>query len=164
MRVGAVDEPITRALRRSVLRPHLSPADPLPGDELNSADRVHLGALDDDGRLLSTCFIHRDPCPWLPDALPAWRLRQMATAPEARGMGYGAAVVGAAAAYARRQGARVLWCNAREYASGFYARQGFRTFGDVFTDKRHTIPHLRMWLELQPAAASSEAAGGARGG
>lgn len=145
MRVGVVDEARTRDLRRRVLRPNLPPDAPLPGDDL--PDGVHLGAEDDDGTVLCTCFVYADPCPWLP-GVPAWHLRQMATDEAHRNRGLGGAVVEAAAAYAAAQKADVLWCNARERAVPFYARHGFAGHGEVFTDERHTIPHLRMARNL----------------
>jgi GNAT superfamily N-acetyltransferase len=149
--VEVVDETRTRELRRSVLRPHLPVGAPLPGDDLT--DGVHFGAVDDDGTVACTCFVYPDPCPWRPDAT-AWHLRQMATQPDRRGEGLGAAVVEAAAAHAIAAGATILWCNARATAAGFYARLGFAAHGDVFTDERHVIPHFRMARELSAAPIS----------
>ncbi|HEU5265281.1 MAG TPA: GNAT family N-acetyltransferase [Jatrophihabitans sp.] len=142
--VGVVDEAATRELRRQVLRPALALTDPLPGDELSTV--VHLAAVDA-GTVVCTCFVYRDPCPWLPDR-PAWHLRQMATLPGRRGAGHGRAVVEAAAAHARDAGAEILWCNARETAAGFYQQVGFTVHGETFTDAQHRIPHRRMWREL----------------
>ena len=149
MRVEIVDESRTRDLRRRVLRPHLPPDAPLPGDDL--PDGVHFAAVGDDGAVLCTCFVYPDPCPWLPGE-PAWHLRQMATDERHRGQGLGGAVVEAAAGYTAGQGARVLWCNARERAVPFYARHGFARHGEIFTDERHTIPHLRMARNLTTAS------------
>lgn len=149
--VEVVDPARTRELRRSVLRPALGPDDPLPGDDLPGA--VHLGAVGADGTVLCTCFVYPDPCPWLPERTGAWHLRQMATEPAHRGQGFGAAVVRAATEHARALGAPVLWCHARETATGFYARLGFRAQGPVFTDERHTIPHRSMWLDLTEPSA-----------
>jgi GNAT superfamily N-acetyltransferase len=150
--VAVVDEARTRELRRSVLRPTLRPAELLPGDDVPGG--VHLGAVDADGTVACTCFVYADPCPWLPGR-PAWHLRQMATRPDRRGAGLGAAVVAAALELARAQGAEILWCNARETAAGFYERQGFERHGGVFTDERHTIPHVQMWRELRVAPTAS---------
>lgn len=146
MNVEVVDEARTRALRRAVLRPNLAPDAPLPGDELTTG--VHLGALDDDGTVLGTCYVYPDPCPWLPSRDAAWHLRQMATAEGHRGRGIGSAVLEAAVGYVADRGAHLLWCNAREPAVPFYQRHGFATHGPVFTDERHPIPHRRMWREL----------------
>jgi predicted GNAT family N-acyltransferase len=157
--VAIIDEQRTRELRRRILRPELPPDVPLPGDDVPTG--VHFGAVDDDGTVVCTCFIYPDSCPWLP-AAPAWHLRQMATRPDRRGEGHGAAVVEAAATHALAQGAEILWCNAREGAVGFYARLGFVGHGEIFTDERHQIPHLQMARPLtepggepNPAATSS---------
>lgn len=149
--VRVVDGPLTRELRREVLRPHLSWTDVLPGDDLPQA--VHLAAVED-GRVLCTCFIYADACPWRPDE-DAWHLRQMATAPDVQGRGRGRAVVATAMAYARERGASVLWCHARASAAGFYERCGWRRHGEIFTDAEHTIPHVRMWVPLEPGRAAT---------
>jgi GNAT superfamily N-acetyltransferase len=160
VRIDVVDEAVTRELRRRVLRPHLPPGAPLPGDDLRHG--VHLAAVDDAGTALCTCFVYADPCPWLPQR-SAWRLRQMATDERHRGEGLGAEVVELAARYAAAQGAQVLWCNARETAAGFYERVGFARHGAVFTDEHHPSPHVRMWRELSGDAVSSTTARGSAG-
>ncbi len=152
MWVGVVDPARTRDLRRSVLRSRFAPGQPLPGDEL--ADAVHLAACDDDGTVVCTCFVYPDPCPWLP-ARPAWHLRQMATLPGRRGAGYGRAVLDAGLDAARAAGAQVLWCNAREPATGFYRRAGFDVHGEVYLDAETGVPHRHMWRELFPTPTSS---------
>jgi GNAT superfamily N-acetyltransferase len=152
MRVGPVEPAATRELRRLVLRPHLAPDAPLPGDSLSAG--VHIGATDDAGRVVGTCLVYPDPCHWLsehPGAAHAWHLRQMATAPERRGTGIGSAVLAAAVEYVRARGAGLLWCHARESAVGFYARNGFTPHGELFIDAEHPIPHLRMYHELAGA-------------
>jgi predicted GNAT family N-acyltransferase len=151
--IGVVDERLTRELRRSVLRPNLRPGDPLPGDDLREG--VHIGATDEAGEVLCTCFVYPDPCPWQPDRDNTWHLRQMATAEGMRGRGIGGQVVEAAVEYAAGQGATLVWCNARERAVPFYARHGFVPHGEIFTDERHTIPHLRMCRELSGAPGTS---------
>jgi GNAT superfamily N-acetyltransferase len=133
VRIGVVDERLTRELRRAVLRPELPPGAPLPGDELDGG--VHFGAIDNDGTVLCTCFVYPDPCPWRPDVEASWHLRQMATVEGARGRGIGAAVLSAAVAYV--------------------AEHGFVGHGELFTDERHTIPHLRMYRELSAGSGSS---------
>lgn len=145
IRVEIVDRKLTRPLQRAVLRPNLAPDEPQPGDEL--VDAVHFAALADD-EVLSTCFIYPDPCPWRPDDDPAWHLRQMATADGHRGEGLGTAVFEAVLAYVGAQGGGTLWCNAREQAVPFYAQHGMTGEGTLFTDERHTIPHLRMWRHV----------------
>ena len=156
--VALVDPARTRELRRRVLRPHLPAGAPLPGDDL--ADTIHFGVVVE-GVVLSTCFVFVEPCPWRPDP-PAgrldWHLRSMATASEARGQGLGGAVLDAALEFARDHDGRLLGANVREPAIEFYRRHGLQGHGEVFTDERHPIPHLRMWRELaepDPSTTSS---------
>jgi len=61
-----------------------------------------------------------------PDGKPGeWRVRGMATAPEQRGRGIGAAILDALVEHARSQGATRVWCNARTPALRLYERAGF---------------------------------------
>lgn len=156
MRVGLIDGADSRELRRIVLRPQLGSDDPLPGDELTAG--VHIGAVDDDGTVVGTCFLYPDPCPWRPDGDDAWHLRQMATAPQRQGQGIGAAVLGAAVDYLERIGAPLVWCHARESAVPFYSRYGFQAYGTLFDEypvPGLPVPHLRMWRELSTGLTSS---------
>jgi GNAT superfamily N-acetyltransferase len=150
--VGLIDGADSRELRRLVLRPKLSPQDPLPGDDL--ADGVHIGAVED-GVVVGTCYVSPVPCYWRSDGSDAWRLRQMATAPDRQWQGIGSTVLRAAVDYVASVGVRLIWCHAREEAVGFYARNGFSGYGDIFLDPHHPIPHLRMARELSPASTSS---------
>ncbi len=139
----------TRELRRVVLRPHLPPGSPMPGD---GPDVVHIGALDtlNSGALASTCVIFAEPWPGpeLPevDASTGWRLRGMATDPALRGAGAGAAVLIGAQDYARERSCQVLWCQARESAVGFYLRAGWQGVGELFATE--IGPHLLMYRTL----------------
>jgi GNAT superfamily N-acetyltransferase len=146
--VEIVGPDLARELRRAVLRPQRSVQDVLPGDEL--PDAVHFAVLDPDRQAVGTCFVYAEACPWRPELLPAWHLRQMATAPGLRGRGIGSAILTAAVDWCTAQRGRLLWCNAREGAVAFYARHGFEAYGAIFTDERHTIPHQRMSRELVP--------------
>jgi GNAT superfamily N-acetyltransferase len=150
--VGLIDGADSRELRRRVLRPNLTPQDPLPGDELT--DGVHIGAVDGE-TVVGTCYVAPAPCYWRPDGVDAWRLRQMATAPERQGQGIGSAVLRAAVDHLGRIGVSLVWCHAREAAVDFYTRHGFRGYGEIFLDPEHPIPHLRMARELPPASTSS---------
>ena len=56
----------------------------------------------------------------------------MATEPDVRGAGYGAALVAACVEHAAASGGGELWCNARRGAVGFYRRMGFDVVSDEF--------------------------------
>ena len=120
----------TRPLRQRVLRPHQQAHELVfPGDE--DAASFHAGAFDARGELVGVATI-------VPEALAgheprgAWRVRGMATLPERRGQGVGAALLDACLAHARKQGGALAWCHARSSARGFYERHGFATEGDEF--------------------------------
>jgi len=139
VRVVQPDE--TVALRQRVLRPHQTI------DELRAQGdgRPGIGVYDD-GTLLACASVRDEPMPG--DPRPGdWRLRGMATAPDHRGRGYGAAALTAALDYARAHGAERVWCNARTPAKGFYERYGFATTGDEFHIEG-AGPHYVMWRQV----------------
>jgi predicted GNAT family N-acyltransferase len=151
--IRAVTAQEVRPLRHRVLRPGQPFAETVyAGDDW--PDTVHLGAFDGD-RLVAIASLYREP---RPDGSPAggWRLRGMATDPEVRGAGFGAAVLEAAVAHVVAAGGDELWCNARLAAVGFYRRAGFAVVGDEF-DVAGIGPHVVMTR----AVAGSPAAGGA---
>lgn len=139
----------TRPLRAAVLRPGQPPeALVYAGDEHPQA--LHVGAFEDE-RLVGIATVYPEPPPEAyRDAMPgggAFRLRGMATLPEVRGGGHGRELLEACFAHARAHGARVLWCNARVGALGFYRRMGLETIGPEF-DIAGIGPHYVMWREV----------------
>jgi GNAT superfamily N-acetyltransferase len=127
-------------LRRRVLRPGLPRESARFGEDDDPAT-FHLAAYAEDSPAVLACItVFPDPLPG--NAAPAaYRFRGMASAPEARGQGYGAAVLDAATAEAASRGAELLWCNGRTVARGFYERQGFDVLGEEFTIEG-VGPHL----------------------
>ncbi|WP_354700955.1 hypothetical protein DSM112329_01248 [Paraconexibacter sp. AEG42_29] len=128
--------PATRALRRAVLRPHESlmafAAHDEPGGEFVAAA---FAAADD--AVVAAGLV-------LPDGEPGgWRIRGMATAPEARGQGAGGAVLDALVGHALRAGATRIWCNARTPATNLYLRAGFLVVSDEF-ELPEIGPHVVM--------------------
>jgi ribosomal protein S18 acetylase RimI-like enzyme len=112
----------TRSLRQAVLRPHQT-LEQVAAEE--SEDAFAVGAFDGD-ELVGVGFV-------APDGEPgAWRIRSMATAPAARGMGAGTAVLDALVAHATAQGALRIWCNARSPARSLYERAGLRAVSEEF--------------------------------
>ena len=120
-------------MRRSVLRPHQT-LDELAAHE--SDDAFAVGVHDGD-ELTAVGFVVREGEPG------HWRIRGMATAPEARGRGAGAAVLRALVAHAEANGATRVWCNARVRAISLYERAGFRVVSDVF-EPPDIGPHVKM--------------------
>jgi GNAT superfamily N-acetyltransferase len=120
--VRSVEPALTRPLRQRVLRPHESL------EELASHEPpgVHAVGAFAGGELIAVGFV-------CPDGEPGeWRVRGMATAPEHRGRGGGAAILEQLVDHARAQGATRVWCNARTPALGLYERAGFERESDEF--------------------------------
>jgi len=126
----------TRELRRDVLRPYMT-VEELAAHEPSEA--VAFGAFADDD-LVAVGLVG-------PEGEPGdWRIRGMATKPEARGRGAGTRVLQALVQHAVDHGATRLWCNARTPALSLYQRAGFRATSEEFETPR-IGPHYRMELQ-----------------
>jgi GNAT superfamily N-acetyltransferase len=126
----------TRELRRDVLRPYMT-VEELAAHEPSEA--VAFGAFADDD-LVAVGLVG-------PEGEPGdWRIRGMATKPEARGRGAGTQVLQALVQHAVDHGAKRLWCNARTPALSLYQRAGFRPTSEEFETPR-IGPHYRMELQ-----------------
>lgn len=127
----------TRLLRQAVLRPHQT-VDAMAADE--PAGAFAAGGFDGE-TLIAVGLVG-------PDGEPdAWRVRGMATAPEARGNGAGSAVLDALVAHAIASGATLVWCNARTPAISLYERAGFRVVSEEF-EIPEIGPHFAMERRL----------------
>jgi GNAT superfamily N-acetyltransferase len=140
----------TRVLRRDVLRPYME-VEELATHE--PAGAVAFGAFAD-GDLVAVGLVG-------PDGEPGdWRVRGMATRPDARGQGAGSAILHALVRHAIDQGATRVWCNARTRALNLYQRVGFVIASDEF-EPPDIGPHYRMELTVAgaDAAPASRASG-----
>jgi len=142
--VSEVPAAITYPLRGAVLRAG-RPVE-IPGDD--DPETFHLAALVPAGQVVGVVRFHPQPCPWRPDDDgAAWQLRGMATDPAVRGAGAGRALVTEGLRRVAELGGRLVWCDARAAASGFYERMGFT----VATEPYEIAPigrHLGMVIEL----------------
>jgi GNAT superfamily N-acetyltransferase len=77
---------------------------------------------------------------------PEARFRKFATRPDWQGKGLGTALLRHVLAEARRQGARRIWCDARQDSAGFYARFGLRPEGEIFY--KGPVAYVRMGAAL----------------
>ncbi len=115
-----------RPLRHRVLRPGQAfLATRYPGDDAG----VHLGAFDGD-RLVGIASLYQEDRAGGPAG--GWRLRGMATDPDVRGAGFGAALLAACLQHGAGAGGSEVWCNARMAAVGFYLRAGFVVVSEEF--------------------------------
>jgi predicted GNAT family N-acyltransferase len=128
-----------RPLRHRVLRPSQPVEETVyPGDDLE--DTAHYGAFDGD-RLVGIASLYREDRAGGPGG--GWRLRGMATEPDVRGAGFGAALLAACVEHVAGAGGSELWCNARLVAAEFYRRAGFEVVGEQF-DIPGIGPHVVM--------------------
>ncbi len=134
----------TIPLRHAVLRPgRVVEEARFPGD--NNSTTAHFGAFKD-GELLCVASLFRIEFPDEP-GVTAFQLRGMATAPEARGIGLGTAMVQACIKFGRDKKTGLLWCNARTSAAEFYRKLGFEVVGKEFAIP-DVGPHFRMRFAL----------------
>ncbi|MDE3130551.1 MAG: GNAT family N-acetyltransferase [Acidobacteriota bacterium] len=136
-----------RALRKAVLRPYLPADDPyvMPDDHLPAT--VAFGAVTAADEIVAVARITPEPPPFDASLERSWRLRGMATSPEARNMGVGSAVLAGLVAHISGLGGGILWCNARVAASGLYERGGLRPWGEVW-EEPHIGSHIVMWRKI----------------
>jgi predicted GNAT family N-acyltransferase len=130
------------ALRHAVLRPGRQ-LDTARFDGDDEATTVHVGAFAG-ARLVGCASVMRRPL----DREDALQLRGMATAPDRARQGIGTAILRFVQEdLAPSVGVRLLWCNARTSASGFYAGAGWRLVSAAF-DVPDVGPHVRMIRRL----------------
>ena len=143
VRIERVAASETISLRQRVLRPHQT-VDQLrwPGDD--DQHTAHFAAIEQ-GEIIGTGSVQREPPSWAPEATGAWRLRGMATAEDHRNRGVGRAILAAVIQYVRERRGGLLWCNARVPTVAFYERGGFTTRGDPWNDPE-IGPHIAMEL------------------
>ena len=135
----------TWPLRLAVLRPGRPlAAAQFPGDDL--PDTKHFGAFQGPA-LVGIASLFRAEFPERP-GVPALQLRGMATAPEVRGAGFGQALVAASVTFSRESRAKIIWCNARTSALGFYAKLGWEISGGEF-EVPDVGPHFHMWRWIE---------------
>lgn len=146
MNVTTVSAEETRPLRHLVLRPDQPVGSTVyAGDD--DPDARHYAALED-GRLVGVASLYREARPQGRE--PGWRLRGMATAPDARRRGVGAALLAACVEHVTVEGGGELWCNARLVAQDFYLAAGFMVVGDRF-DIEGIGPHHLMRRDVGPS-------------
>jgi predicted N-acetyltransferase YhbS len=88
---------------------------------------LHFGAFDD-ARLVGCVTIMHRPF----GGSPAWQLRGMAVESDVQRLGVGARLIGEVDAVVASHTIRLMWCNARSPAIGFYARHGWEVTGEEF--------------------------------
>jgi len=145
-RVELIPARETYALRQAVLRQNLT-IDQVAIDGDDDPQSFHVGArCASTGTILAIMTVMRNPIPGTETI--AWRIRGMASRPDARGTGCGGAVLEMGMNHAWSQHRDTIWCNARRVAYGFYERYGFDFASDEF-DIPGIGPHKVMRIEPQ---------------
>jgi predicted GNAT family N-acyltransferase len=134
-------------LRHQVLR-HGLPRETAVFDGDAAETTRHVAAVAG-GRVVGCATLHLNE--W--QGRRAWQLRGMATADDVRGRGVGRRML----AFLEREvlagsPVRLLWCNARVPAVGFYRRVGWQVASEVF-EIPTAGPHVKMFRDLAGASA-----------
>ncbi len=140
-------------LRTKILRPRFDDGEVCEFAEDHHHDTVHFGIVDEDFDVHAVATFIHNACPEKP-GVEAIQLRGMCVDEPLQGAGLGERLLeGALGQLAVRfPAAKVVWCNARTSAAGFYEKMGFERIGEEF-DKPHIGPHVVMWKKLPVALA-----------
>ncbi|MCF2528535.1 GNAT family N-acetyltransferase [Yinghuangia soli] len=149
MRIERVPVEEIFELRWSVLREGL-PKETAVYPEDAPADTFHIAAYDADDRVAGCVTFFPEEFEGAP-GVPAYRFRGMASAPDVRGQGYGAAVLKAGLAEVAARGGKLAWCNGRTSARGFYEHLGFEAVGEEFTTPPTHVPHYVFTYQVPQA-------------
>ena len=130
MDVKQIDFKDTYPIRHQMLRPgraietcHFQGDD----DELT----FHLGSYIDE-KLASVASFYFKKHPAIIEEEYQYQLRGMATLSEYQNKGLSSALLKAAFPIIQNNHVKLLWCNARVEASGFYEKVGFKKISDLF--------------------------------
>ncbi len=145
--VEQVTSGVTWRLRQQVLRPHQAVAEmALSGDDDPGGAHFaayHLSGSGEVDEVIGVASVLAQDEPDRSLTGCAWRLRGMATAPQARRLGVGAALLERVVAHVVSCGGALLWANARVGALPFYRAHGFSVASSTF-DVPHTGGHVRV--------------------
>jgi len=112
-----------------------------PGED--APEVMQIGAFAD-GRTIGCATVL--PAPWQGE--PAWQLRGMGVAHDWQKTGVGQLILAEAEDLVRAAGdVRLMWCNAREVALGFYQRLGWVVASEWF-HVENVGPHFKMTKRL----------------
>ncbi|NUM56207.1 MAG: GNAT family N-acetyltransferase [Candidatus Hydrogenedentes bacterium] len=132
------------SLREAIIIAGTNRPSEFPGDR--DAATIHFGAFIGDENVCCGTFMLNE---WFDE--PAYQLRGMATKPELRARGIGAAMLAEAERYiAEHTAVRQLWCSARIGAVHFYKGIGWSVASDIY-DVPNIGPHRKMCKRIELA-------------
>lgn len=128
---------LTWKIRHGVMYPDLDfQLAILPDDD----DGIHLGLFDDDVLITVVSLFRKEN---------SMRFRKFATRLEYQGKGYGSEVLRYLINYSENEGCNHIWCNARQSASAFYEKFGFRKTGNTSNANGHEYVIMEKALNPQ---------------
>lgn len=143
--IKLVDADVIRALRLKVLWPHKETIEncSLPIDK--DVTTFHVGAILNNQVVGTSTFLVDINKKF--EEKNQYRLRAMATDPIVKGTGTGAKIIKKAIEELKNKNVKLLWCDARLKATGFYEKLNFKVLGDIY-EVPLIGPHKLMYLEL----------------
>lgn len=112
---------VTWRLRREVLYPD----EPLHAMEMEEDDHgLHFAAFTETDLVAVVSLFQKGT---------DFQFRKFAVAPTMQGKGIGSVLLHYIIDFARNEGGKRIWCNARDTAVEFYLKDGFRSTGERFT-------------------------------
>lgn len=143
--IKLVDADAIKALRLKVLWPHKANIEncslPIDKDETT----FHIGAILNNEVVGTSTFLIDINEKF--EEKNQYRLRAMATDPKIQGTGTGARIINKAIEELRKKNVKLLWCDARLMATGFYEKLNFKVHGDIY-EVPVIGPHKLMYYEL----------------
>ncbi|WP_461453620.1 GNAT family N-acetyltransferase [Mucilaginibacter sp.] len=112
---------LTWKLRQEILYPSLGVRDMSMTEDL---DGVHFGAFKD-GWLVGVISLFQKG--------NDFQFRKVAVDPSVQNMGIGSLMLNYVTAFAKAEGGKRIWCNARLSAVSFYAKHGFEQTGSTYS-------------------------------
>lgn len=145
VKIKKVKVDLIKPLRYQVLWPHLENEAACQIEPDNENSTFHIAALLED-KIVGTATLIVDVNKKFSEP-NQYRLRAMATAPEVRGYGVGAKIIQNVIAELKKREVKLVWCDARLIATGFYEKQDFRVKGKAY-QVPDIGPHKLMYKEL----------------
>jgi predicted GNAT family N-acyltransferase len=117
----------TIGIRKEVLRKNIDLPAQFTGD--HDVDTIHVGLYDNDVLACAVSFMHEN---YMESNKKQYQLRGMTTKEIFQGKGFGKKLLEKSVEILKSKNTKIIWCNARVKALGFYVKLGFKTVGNEF--------------------------------
>jgi len=144
MEIRRIHTSETFPLRIEILRKGIAKDFQFVGDE--AATTFHLGAFIQDECVGILSCMKKEHALW--KETHVYQLRGMAVKSDLQNSGVGKALVMESLKILKERECKLVWCNARETAVGFYEKMNFKTIGSRFQIPK-VGPHFVMFFILE---------------